>query len=58
MWSGGCTIGTLAGQVVRLELELLNGRLYALRRDLRSAFPAGQRRSIDTRNAAVTRQKA
>ena len=34
VWQGGRSIGALAGQVVRLEMELFNGRIYAIRGDL------------------------
>ena len=43
VWSGGRTIGALKGQVIRLEAELFNGRLYALRGDLRPATSSGVR---------------
>ena len=37
------TIGSLTGQVIRLEAELFNGRRYALRGALRPATPSGVR---------------
>ena len=58
VWSGGRTIGALAGQVIRLEVEMFNGRLYALRGDLRPTSPAGLRSWIDTGAAPATLQEA
>ena len=58
VWSGGRTIGALTGQVIRLEVELFNGRLYALRGDLRPTSPAGLRSWIDTGAAPATLQEA
>ena len=34
IWKGGNSIGSLSGQVVRLELELFNGRVFSFRGDL------------------------
>ena len=48
VWRGGRTIGALAGQVIRLEAELFNGRLYALRGDLLPATPSGVRAWTET----------
>ena len=48
VWRGGRTIGALAGQVIRLEAELFNGRLYALRGDLLPASPSGVRAWTET----------
>ena len=43
VWRDGRTIGALRGQVIRLEVELFNGRLYALRGELHPATSRGAR---------------
>ena len=48
VWRDGRTLGSLTGQVIRLEVELFNGRLYALRGDLVPVPPAGVRSWADT----------
>ena len=48
VWRGGRTIGALTGKVIRLEAELFNGRLYALRGDLPPVGPSGVRAWTET----------
>ena len=58
MWRGGRTIGALKDQVIRLEVELCNGRLYALRGDLHPAVPIAVRDWQETGSAPPTLQEA
>ena len=58
VWNGGRTIGALTGQVIRLEVELFNGRLYALRGDLRPTSPHGLRTWKETGEPPATLQEA
>ena len=58
VWRGGRTIGALKDQVIRLEVELFNGRLYALRGDLHPAVPIAVREWQATGAAPATLQEA
>ena len=58
VWNGGRTIGALTGQVIRLEVELFNGRLYALRGDLHPTSPAGLRAWTESGEPPATLQEA
>lgn len=57
VWRGGRTIGALAGRVLRLEAELYNGRLYALRGDLQAVTPSGLRAWKETGAVPTTLQE-
>ena len=58
VWRGGRTIGALKDQVIRLEVELSNGRLFALRGDLHPAVPIAVRDWQETGSAPTTLQEA
>ena len=47
-WREGRTVAALQGQVIHLELELFNGRLFALRGDLLSVTSVEYRRWLAT----------